>query len=359
MRSRVLGSVLFGLGVLALVFAGGLAFFVAPAVKQLPYDMEETQSVAEAPNAKFLQITNGVASVNTATLRSTVTVQPDSEETAKLTGDLDGSALVWVAGQQVTRTDTNELVSAYSTSLAVDRKTGAAVDWDGQWLDTGTNRQPVEYTGHMYKFPFGTEKESYDIFDRDILAAKPAKFVQTQEIEGLETYQFTQELQNETQDMPEDRLKVILGQLLPTATSGSISYSNTRTVWVEPTTGQFLRVQEEQKKTLVGNDGSSVDILDAVFVYTEDTTSRAAEAAGDNRQKLNLVGLWGPLLLALVGVILAVAGGVMVARGPKAETAGVPAQRNGSPRHAARDGEENTDRTEATAGAGSDKSSDS
>lgn len=350
MKSRVIGTVLFGLGVLALVFAGGLAFFVAPAVKQLPYDMEETQSVAEAPNARFLQITNGTAQVNSGTLRSTVTVQPDTTETTKLPDELDGTALVWVAGQQVTRTDTNELISAYSTSLAVDRKTGAAVDWDGAWLDTGANRQPVDYTGHMYKFPFGTEKKSYDIFDRDLLTAEPAKFVKTEDIDGQETYQFVQEIRNATQELPADRLQAILSQLMPTATSGSVTYSNIRTVWVEPTTGQFLRVQEEQKKTLVGNDGSSVDILDATFLYTDDTTQRAADAAANNRQSLNLVGLWGPIGLGVLGLILAIVGGVLLARAPK--TAGAPASDDERPRHAARD----EDRTEATATAGAEKS---
>src|SRR5688572_8886053 len=107
MRSRVAGAVLFGVGVLALVFAGGLAFVVAPRAAQLPYDMDLTQSVAEAPNATFLQIADSVAKVETgATLRSTVTVQPDTKTTAALEGPLDGKALVWLAGQRVERTDT-------------------------------------------------------------------------------------------------------------------------------------------------------------------------------------------------------------------------------------------------------------
>jgi hypothetical protein len=62
----------------------------------------------------------------------------------------------------------------------------------------------------------------------------------------------------------------------------------------------------------------------------------------------------------VLGLILAVVGGVMLTRGPRTAEAGVPAQRNGSPRHAAQnDADEETDRTEATAAAGSDKSSDS
>ncbi|GLY02556.1 DUF3068 domain-containing protein [Actinoplanes sp. NBRC 101535] len=331
MRSRVLGSVLFGLGILALVFAGGLAFVVAPAAARLPYDMERTQSVAEAPNAQFLQITNGVAKVDTGTLRSTVTVQPDAKTTADLEGDLDGSALVWLVGQEVVRTDTNEVVSAYSTSYAVDRQTAAARDWNGQWLDTGSNRQSVKYTGHMYKFPFGTEKKSYDIFDRDILKAQPARFVKTEEVGGLETYQFVQEITNGRQDLPKDRLDAILGQLMPGATSGSVAYANTRTVWVEPTTGQYIRVQEKQSKTLVGNTGQSVTLLDALFTYTDDTVAKSADAASANRQKLLLVGVWGPLALALLALLLIIAGAILVTR----RAAPTTAPRHAHPRHAA------------------------
>jgi hypothetical protein len=342
MKSRVIGTVLFGFGVLALVFAGGLAFVVAPTAKQLPYDMELTQSVAEAPNARFMQITNGQVAVNTATLRSTVTVQPDSGSTAKLSGDLDGNALVWVAGQQVQRTDSSDLISAYSTSLALDRKTGAAQAWDGQWLDTGSDRQPVKYDGQIYKFPFGTEQKTYQIFDRDILAARDAKFVKTEEIQGLETYQFTQELANETQDLPKDRLSVILASLIPGATDGSIKYSNTRTVWVEPTTGQYIRVQEQQKKQLVATDGRSVDILDATFAYTDDTVTKAADSAKSNIFQLNLVSSWGPIGLVVLGLVLAIFGGLLIARSTRTAPVAVPGQWAGSPRHAAKDSDGDT-----------------
>ncbi|GAA1864537.1 DUF3068 domain-containing protein [Asanoa iriomotensis] len=318
MRSRVIGAVLFGLGVLALIFAAGLAFVVGPRVAQLPYDLDLTQSVAEAPNATFLQVDNGVATIETGkTLRSTVTVQPDKAETAKLEGDLDGKAVVWQVGQEVVRTDNNVLINAYSTKLALDRKTGAAVPWDGAWLDTGNNRQTVEYSDQIYKFPFGTKQESYGIFDRDVLAAQPANFVKTEEIDGLETYQFTQEIRDGRQQVPSDRMAVLLGAFLPGATSGDIVYNNTRTVWVEPTTGAFIKVQETQEKNLVGNNGQSVKILDAVFTYTDDTIAKSADTAKSNRQLLQIVKLWGPIGLVVIGLILLVLGFMFSARRPQ------------------------------------------
>lgn len=353
MKSRVLGAALLGLGVLALVFAGGLAFIVAPTVEQLPYDMKRTQSVAEAPNARFLQITNGVAKVNSGPLRSTVTVTPDARATADLEGPLDGNAVVWMVGQEVVRTDTTptEVVSAYSTSLAVDRRTAAAQQWDKQWLDTGNNRQSVQYTDHMYKFPFGTERRTYQIFDRDILAAQPAQFEGTEEIEGLETYKFTQNIRDGVQQLPADRMQVLVGQLLPSATANAagvqVRYNNTRTVWVEPATGQYIKVQEQQNKALVAPDGQSVTILDALFTYTDDTIRNAAETAGSNRQRLMLVGVYAPIGLALIGLILLVAGIVLMTRGSRAATATVPAQR--------RRGRHNAEPATAAAGSGRDR----
>jgi hypothetical protein len=304
MSSRVTSAVLFGLGVLALVFAAGLAFIVGPRVSQLPYDLERTQSVAEAPNATFLQIKDGGVAVNQGTLRSTITVQPEAEETAKLEGDLDGKAAVWLVGQQVVRTDTNELISAYSTLLALDRKSANTLPWDKAWLDTGNDRQKVSYTGQIYKFPFGTEKKTYQIFDRDINAAQPAVFVKTEKIEGLETYQFTQEIRGGRQEVPADRLQLLLGALIPGATSGQVVYNNTRTVWVEPTTGQYLKVQEVQEKNLVADSGQSVKLLDATFTYTDATIADAADNASSNRQLLRIVNLWAPIGLLVIGLIL-------------------------------------------------------
>lgn len=336
MRSRVIGAALFGVGVLALVFAGGLAFVVAPQAARLPYDLDRTQSVAEAPNARFLQITAGKAEVNQGTLRSTITVQPDAKETAKLDGPLDGEAVVWLVGQEVVRTDTEAVISAYSTSLALDRKTGAARQWDKQWLDTGNDRQSVDYSGQIYKFPFGTEQKSYEIFDRDINTTQPARFVKTEQINGLETYQFTQEIRNARQELPADRLQVLVSQLLPGATTGQISYSNTRSVWVEPTTGQFIKVQETQNKKLVGDNGQETVILDAVFTYTDDTIKRSADTAGSNRQRLQLAGLYGPIALAVVGLLLVVVGLLMALRRPRAATVdgSAPGPRQSPGRHA-------------------------
>jgi hypothetical protein len=114
--------------------------------------------------------------------------------------------------------------------------------------------------------------------------------------------------------VPADRLAALLSALVPGSTTGEIVYNNTRSVWVEPTTGQYIKVQETQQKTLVGNNGQSAEVLNAVFTYTDDTIARSADTAASNRQLLQIVTMWGPIALVVVGLILLVVGLMLIAR---------------------------------------------
>jgi hypothetical protein len=45
-------------------------------------------------------------------------------------------------------------------------------------------------------------------------------------------------------------------------------------------------------------------ILDATFTYTDDTVASSADRASSNRQLLQIVTLWAPIGLAVLGLIL-------------------------------------------------------
>ncbi len=93
-------------------------------------------------------------------------------------------------------------------------------------------------------------------------------------------------------------------------------YSNTRTVWVEPTTGAVVRGQEVQKQTLRGPDGTDqLTLLDATLAFTDENVTQAVKTAKDGSSQLKLlngtvplVGLIGGLLLLVVGAFLTLAG---------------------------------------------------
>ncbi|MGC5029337.1 DUF3068 domain-containing protein [Micromonospora sp. DT229] len=325
MKHRAVGAVLFGGGVLLLALAAGLVFVVKPAMTKLPYDLEPSTSVAEAKGATFLQITNGAVAIDQADLKSTILVTPDRDKTAALSGDLAGDTVVWRVGQTVDRTDTKELISAYGAELALDRVSGAAVDWNDQFLDESGAPEKVSFAGQVYKFPFDAEQENYEVFDRDLRQTRMAEFKGTEEIEGLETYRYEQVISDEKLPLPAERVGLLLGALAPEATSGDVVYSNTRTVWVDPVTGSYIKVREQQKKTLMPNAGSPVTLLDADFLYNDETVTASADRAKSSRGQLTILGVWAPLGLVVLGLAL-IAAALLFSRRPA--PAAVPTRRH-------------------------------
>ncbi|WP_431727979.1 DUF3068 domain-containing protein [Verrucosispora sp. TAA-831] len=308
MKHRAVGAVLFGGGVLLLALAAGLVFVVKPAMTKLPYDLDSSTSVAEAKNATFLQITNGTAAINQADLKSTILVTPERDKTAALSGDLAGDTVIWRVGQTVDRTDTKELVSAYGAELALDRVSGAAVEWSEGYLDDSGTQEKVPYAGQIYKFPFDSAQTDYEVFDRDLRQTRVAEFTGTEDVNGLEAYRYEQVITDEKLPLPADRVGLLLGALAPGATSGDVVYSNTRTVWVDPVTGSYLKVREQQKKVLVPNTGTQVTLLDADFAYNDETVAASVDRAKESRGQLTLLGVYAPLGLAVLGVAMILVG---------------------------------------------------
>jgi hypothetical protein len=341
---RFVGTALIGLGVLLLVVAVGLPFYVAPAVTRLPYDMQlcpaanEVQpegclkpSVAEAAGATFLQIKEGQLAIQQGTLRSTTWVRPQAKTTAdwQATGEanrLGGNTVVWGVSSETRWVESGDaLISAYTTELALDRVSGAAVPWDAQWLDDSAlgdrvPRRNVEYKGQVYKFPFGTERRDYEIFDSNMREALPANFVEVTTVGDMEAYHFKQEItRKDAQNVSPASLAVALSKFAPTATAGKVVYSNIREVWVDPVTGAYLNVREQQTKELVPNDGSDgpTILLSADFRYTNETITNAVKSAQNNHSRLRLVSLYGPIGFGVLGALFVI-GGLLLAlrRGP-------------------------------------------
>ncbi|MEV6812100.1 DUF3068 domain-containing protein [Micromonospora sp. NPDC051296] len=304
MKHRAVGAVLFGGGVLLLALAAGLVFVVKPAMTKLPYDLDPSTSVAEAKGATFLQITNGAVAINRADLKSTVLVTPERAKTAALSGDLAGDTVVWRVGQTVDRTDTKELVSAYGAELALDRVSGAAVEWNEQYLDDSGAAEKVPFAGQVYKFPFNSAQGNYEVFDRDLRQTRMAEYKGTEDVNGLEAYRYEQVITDEKLALAPDRVAVLLGALAPGATSGDVVYSNTRTVWVDPVTGSYVNVREQQKKVLVPNVGTPVTLLDADFSYNDETVASSVERAKTSRSQLTILGVYAPIGIAVLGLVL-------------------------------------------------------
>jgi hypothetical protein len=326
-----LGALLFGIGVFAVVIAAGCAFYVAPSVAKLPYDLALCKpgqsegclrpSVAEAPNARFLQTKGGdtpVVAVQTGTLRSTTELDPQADLTnSEMTGDLEGKAVVWNGYGTVNWVETGEMISQYKAELAVDRATAAAVKWDKQFLQDAGPSAPsaVEFAGQLYKFPFGTQKKTYQYFDRDLRKALPIEFKGTETIKGLETYRFQQVIPETPLNFSAERLAGLINTFAPGAASAQVTYSNTRTIWVEPVSGTFIKVAEEQRKTLVPASGPHTQLLEGNFLYTDQTVTNNVNSAGETKSGIQLISRTLPITLAAIGALLLILGLILVTTG--------------------------------------------
>jgi hypothetical protein len=326
MKSR-LGAILFGIGVLCVVLAGGFAFYVAPAVTKLPVelrlckDAQDTDclrpSVVEAANARFVQVkgdTKPPIAIRTGTLRATTEVMSRADLTAGLPAKLRDSAVVWNVYSTIKWAETGEMIQKSMTQAAIDRVTGAAASWAGQSLqDAGpTTPTTVDFSGQMYKFPFHTEKRSYPYFDAGLRQALPIEFEDTEQVLGLETYRFRQVIDERPIPSPAETMNALLATFAPAATGGRMTYSNTRTLWVEPVSGSVVKLEEQRAQTLVPDAGPRTPLLAGTFTFTDDTVKNSVESARTTRSQLLLISRNVPIGLAVLGALLLIGGLVLV-----------------------------------------------
>jgi hypothetical protein len=315
---RITGAALFGLGIISLLFAMALAWVIVPSQRKVPLDLVPPDVVVETANASFVQaktLPNGTPQVvvENAGLRSMTGIKPDFAAAA----GLDGETLVWNVYHSTRRIDTNEMINSAESRVALDRRTGEAVPWEGQChVEEPVPCTPgtVAFSGHLYLFPFGTEKKTYQYWDSTLGRALPLDYQAEEEYNGLPTYRFQQVVPEQQAEMNPDSLGALLAFLAPGATSGTISYRATRTLWIEPETGAIVGYREQQHRELVPDAGARVVIFDADLQYDQATLDAVGKQAADGRNQLNLLGFWVPIGLAVLGLVL-IAVGLLLALG--------------------------------------------
>lgn len=317
---RIIGLVVLGLGVFLLVLAPMLKWYAAPRLLVAPLDQYST-TVSEASDVTYLDI----AALEVRTGRefvATRTVRGDVEA-----GDADTAVwdvFVKIVDPEKPGEGEDQLVSATTDRVAFDRSTSEAESCCGENL----NGEPTEHQGIEYKFPFGTQKETYQYFDTSIAAATDMVFVQESELEGLAVYEFEQVIEPTKiaeLDVPGD----LVGSDEATLTVDRY-YSNTRHVWVEPTTGVIVKGAEHQIATLNDGDEELLTITDAQLEFNEATVTAQAETAKENKSLADLVTTTAPIGAALLGLVLVVVG-VLLARVRRDDDTGTTGRRAARP----------------------------
>jgi hypothetical protein len=292
---RLWGPVLLGLGVFLLVTAGMLRFFVTDRLLVTPID-QYARTVAPGSGTYF---DAGALQERTGDLVARRTLKADVAASNDRTAVWDVSVVL--------ETGDGTFVRATIDRVATDRKTAEAVNCCGEAVDS----QPVRHAGVSYKFPFGTEKRDYQLWDPNSAKAYPAKYVSEEKVQGLTTYKFIQTIpgfQLRTQDVP----GTLVGESTPMFTA-PVWYTNTRTVWVEPDTGVIVKGNEQNRTTLRNSAGEDKVVVVQFDLTFDDATQRSqATLARDGISQIRLVTIWLPLTSLVLGVILVAAGAIVI-----------------------------------------------
>jgi hypothetical protein len=295
------GALLLGLGVFLVIAAPLARYYLAPSLVRIPID-QESSSESEATGATYLERATASLKYN-QTMRATREVRGDVKDGTE-------NRAVWDVYLTITNADTGALISASTDRLALDRRSGEAVRCCEETVDG----EPVEHKGLTYTFPFNTEKKSYDYYDNTIKETRPMRYLGTAEIRGLEVYRFRQVVE----ETVVDNLEVpgsLVGLPNQPSVKADVTYSTTRTVWVEPSSGVIVRGQQQQKQTLRAEGApQETVVLDALFRFTDDTVNNGLDSAREARSSILLLTVVGPTASLILGIILILIGLAVVRR---------------------------------------------
>jgi hypothetical protein len=203
------------------------------------------------------------------------------------------------------------VVLADTSRFAFNRVTSELSNCCGANID-GEN---VDMSGIVpLKFPMFTKAQNYPYFDTSLNRGVDAVYQGEETIDGLPVYKFivtVEPTQTGTIEVPGD----LVGSPLPNFVAPRY-YSNTLTLWVEPSTGAIVKGESDQLQTLRGPDNTDkVVILDAVIGTTPEEAAAGVEYAKSQAALLALLNNTAPLVAVVLGLILLILGIVLVAAG--------------------------------------------
>ncbi len=206
---------------------------------------------------------------------------------------LDGGAVPDCVNDQDPQT---RLVTASTDRFAEDRVSAIAVN-----TEKYVGADATLHDGLVNKFPFGAQKKTYPFWDGTLGKALDAVYQGEEAINGLNTYKFGISVADQAAQIAEG----VQG-----------TYSDDKTMWIDPVTGSIIKSSEHQVRKLDSGDTA----LDLTLAYTDGTVAKNVSDAKSNGGQLSLIGNL-PWIAGLIG-LLALAGGLLLMRGTSAASSG-------------------------------------
>ena len=328
-------------GAVVLVAAAAvLRFAVLPSLAQVPGDLDTTlhyTGTADVVDASALQSGNMAAA-----MRSGVPVTVEERITAV---SANGSTVVLADDTKASAAGATLLTSKHT--WAVDRKSLAAAP-----APKGSAAE--QHEGLVLGFPLSPAAKDYPYWDYPTQSTVTADYQRTEEHGGTQTYVYTVHASGALKDpavqatvppaLPKATLLALAATLPADVRSGltaqaaqlpeqiplSYTATNDSTFWVDTSTGTVVDVTQKQTVAAAIALGPASVPLATVFALDVKFTPETVKAVGDDaaaaRSGLFLLGVVAPLVLLVLGVLLA----LVAVLGARRGRGGRPAAGTGS-----------------------------
>lgn len=308
MRSRWLSLILLMLGTAALAAALATQLLLVPTTVRLPLE-PDTDLTTESSDYSYLSFATGQ-----------VVEDIDAVTRSRARGDLSDPAVsedvaVWAGGTVTTEAD-DDFLGAGEITVCLDRRTAEALP---ECAANEINGEKVPIRGLVLIFPFGTEQRDYDLWDSPTEQTHPARFDGEEEVDGLGVYRFEVEIP-ETQIRTADVPGAWVGSPEQASVEAAVLYAARRTLYVEPTSGLIIGSEDFSELRLQGPTGETVTLTSGTFRPTEETQANGVAAGTELRDTIRSVSVVLPWTLAAIGVVLLVAGGLLLRRSVRRQT---------------------------------------
>lgn len=332
---RIAACGLMGLGAALLIAAMLLSTYTTSKIAKIPLNIDTTL-VSDGTGVAFdpasLQGTKFVVDKNIPlVMQKQVSVESPS----------NADLITLQVGSTLRRTDKqqdNGLLLALVDTVTLDRSTALAVSTDSSPGSVQRPRSigdqnpaipaPLPHEGLTYRFPFDTEKKSYPFFDPIAQKAFDANYQSEEDVNGLATYRFTQNVGYDDDNKLVDPVKY--ASLYDNEVDGVVTaraelwglpgdplepitmtryYAAQRTFWVDPVSGTIVKSQEHGFHYYARDPlKPEVTFVDYKITSNEDTVEAQVASARDERDTLALWSRILPITFTCLGLVMLIGG---------------------------------------------------
>jgi hypothetical protein len=339
-----------GLGAALLIAALLLTTYTTSKIAKIPLDLD-ANLVSDGTGTTF-----DPASLNGEKFVVDKNVPVALQQEMSVESPSNADVVTLQVGSTLRRTDKQQdsgLLLAMVDTVTLNRKTAMAVSSDTNPGGAVQKPRAIEdqkpptnialpHEGLAYRFPFGTEKKTYPYFDAIAQKAYDANYDAEEDVNGLTTYRFTQNVGYDADGKLVEPIKYKSlydkdedSQVTARAAQWGVPadspeapvtmtryYAAQRTFWVDPVSGTIVK-QKEHGFHYYARDAlkPEVTFVDYSVTSNEQTVESQVAAARDERDR---VALWGrilPITFTALGLVMLIGGALLGSFSLRAESA--------------------------------------